>query len=290
MPPREHAGDRYKILGHAADMIFKLMCDRATSRQCAEWLRAPLQHAAGTANQDLAEKLLKSGVDGSVGWRGFDDKTCLHAAAEGGNEEVVTALIRASAGRDIEATTPGTAGNPLHVAAATGKEAAAQVLMFAGADVNAVDRKNNTPLHTAIGKIMYGSRTTFCSVGPIPKPEVLRVTALSMSPPAKVCLTSCMPWITRARIWTLLMTKARPLSVLRWREIMFRHGRFCWLPVPMRSVGWAVRLPPCMLLPSTTKQAPCQRSSNPGPTLKLTTYYHDHHFRRRRCSALARPC
>ncbi|CAM9233026.1 unnamed protein product [Ectocarpus sp. 12 AP-2014] len=207
--PREDAKkDRVKILGDAADMIFKLMFDRATSRQWAEWLRAPLQYAAGTANQDLVQKLLKAGADGSAGWRGFDDKTLLHAAAEGRNEEVVTALIRAGAGEDMEATTLGTGGTPLHVAVANGKEAAARVLMLAGADVNAVDRKNDTPLHTAVGNIMYGSRTTFCSVGPIPKPEVSRVSTLSISPPAKVDMTSCMPWRTRGRIWTLLMTKA----------------------------------------------------------------------------------
>ncbi|CAB1105524.1 unnamed protein product [Ectocarpus sp. CCAP 1310/34] len=148
-PRREDdAEDRAKILGDAADMIFELMCDRATSEQWAEWLRAPLEHAAGTANQDLVEKLLKAGANGSAGRRGCDDNTLLHAAAEGGNEEeVVTALIKAGAEEDIEAKVVGMVrGTPLHVAVATGKEAAARAMMLAGADVNAADRNGDTTL------------------------------------------------------------------------------------------------------------------------------------------------
>ncbi|CAN0152190.1 unnamed protein product [Ectocarpus sp. 6 AP-2014] len=156
--PREDAEDRVKILGDAADMIFKLMCDRATSGQWAEWLRAPLEHAAGTANQDLVEKLLEAGADGSAGWRGCDDNTLLHAAAGGGNEEVVTAFIRAGAGDDMEAKTPGTGGTPLHVAVIRGQEAAARVLVLAGADVNAVDHNTDTPLHLAIGVLGVDAR------------------------------------------------------------------------------------------------------------------------------------
>lgn len=51
-------------------MIFSMVCNRATPKQWAEWLRAPLEHAAGTGNADLVDRLLKAGVDGSAEWKG----------------------------------------------------------------------------------------------------------------------------------------------------------------------------------------------------------------------------
>ncbi|CAN0293773.1 unnamed protein product, partial [Hapterophycus canaliculatus] len=61
---------RASILEGAGDTIFKLVCERATPGQWTEWLRAPLEHAAGTGNQDLVDKLLRAGANGSAGWRG----------------------------------------------------------------------------------------------------------------------------------------------------------------------------------------------------------------------------
>ncbi|CAM9943714.1 unnamed protein product, partial [Hapterophycus canaliculatus] len=72
-----------------AERLFKLVSDGATPRQWAEWLRAPLEHAAARGEKDLAQCLLKAGANGGAGWKGCDDRTLLQAAAEGGNKETV---------------------------------------------------------------------------------------------------------------------------------------------------------------------------------------------------------
>ncbi|CAN0048771.1 unnamed protein product [Ectocarpus fasciculatus] len=144
--------ERASILQDLGDTIFKLVCDRTTPEQWAEWLRAPLEHAAGTGNRDLLEKLLEAGANGNAGWRGCHGKTLLHAAAEGGNVQVVTRLRRAGAGAggDINAKTLDIGHTPLDLAVIGGKEAAAKALIMAGADVNVLNATNDRPLHLAI--------------------------------------------------------------------------------------------------------------------------------------------
>ncbi|CAM9703933.1 unnamed protein product, partial [Scytosiphon promiscuus] len=145
-----HEADRRNILRNAGDMIFNLVCDRATPEQWAEWLRVPLEHAAGTADYDLVAKLLKAGANGNAGWRGCYAKTLLYAGAEGGNEHVVAALVRSGHGKDLDIACGPVRRTPLHCAAVGGKTSAAQVLMLAGADVNVLDARKDSPLHLAI--------------------------------------------------------------------------------------------------------------------------------------------
>ncbi|CAM9169936.1 unnamed protein product [Ectocarpus sp. 8 AP-2014] len=142
--------ERVSILQDLGDMIFKLVCDRATPEQWAEWLRAPLEHAAGTGNRDLVDKLLGAGANVGAGWRGCHGKTLLHAAAEGGNVHVITSLRRAGAWGDMKEKSLDTGHTPLDVAVIGGKEAAAKALIMAGADVNTLDATNDGPLHLAI--------------------------------------------------------------------------------------------------------------------------------------------
>ncbi|CAM9170087.1 unnamed protein product [Ectocarpus sp. 8 AP-2014] len=142
--------ERVSILQDLGDTIFKLVCDRATPEQWAEWLRAPLEHAAGTGNRDLVDKLLGAGANVGAGWRGCHGKTLLHAAAEGGNVQVITRLGRAATGGDMQAKTFDTGHTPLDLAVVSGKRAAAKALIMAGADVNARDATNEGPLHHAI--------------------------------------------------------------------------------------------------------------------------------------------
>ncbi|CAN0420703.1 unnamed protein product [Ectocarpus sp. 12 AP-2014] len=138
------------ILEGAGAAIFKLVCERATPEQWAQWLRTPLEYAACTGNHGFVEKLLEAGADASAGWRGCDDRTLLHVAAEGGNAQVVSALRSAGAGRDINTIRSRSRSTPLHVAISGGHEAAAGVLMMAGTDVNILDAKERAPLHLAI--------------------------------------------------------------------------------------------------------------------------------------------
>ena len=144
------------------------MCKRSTPEQWAEWLRPPLEHAARTADYDLVKKLLRAGADGSAGWKGCDGKTLLHAAAEGGDGLVVTALIRAGAGSDVNAKTPGTGHTPLHLATCGGKGAAAKTLIMAGADVNILDNNKISPLHLAIkgGHVGLAENLLACGADP----------------------------------------------------------------------------------------------------------------------------
>ncbi|CAN0273174.1 unnamed protein product, partial [Ectocarpus sp. 8 AP-2014] len=74
----------------------------------------------------------------------------LHAAAEGGNAQIVSALRRAGAEGDINTTCSASGSTPLHLAISGGHEAAAGVLMMAGADVNILDTDGTAPLHLAI--------------------------------------------------------------------------------------------------------------------------------------------
>lgn len=142
--------DRAHILRGMEDLIFKIVCDRTPPEQWGELLRAPLEHAAVTANHNLVDRLLKAGANGRAGWRGHHGRTLLHAGAEGGNAQVVSALLRAGAGADKNTKGQLTGRTPLHLAVVGGKEAAAKVLMLAGADVNILDALNDAPLHLAI--------------------------------------------------------------------------------------------------------------------------------------------
>lgn len=54
-------------------------------------------------------------------------------------------MITAVAGQDMKARAPATGNTPLHLAVVDGKEAAG-VLVMAGANVNALNSKNDTPL------------------------------------------------------------------------------------------------------------------------------------------------
>ncbi|CAN0144397.1 unnamed protein product, partial [Hapterophycus canaliculatus] len=143
---------RASILQGAGDKIFNMVCDRATSKQWAGWLRAPLEHAAGMADAELVDKLLKAGADGSSGWKGCSGSTLLHAGAKGGNEQVMSALMRAGARKDIHSKVYSSRRTPLHAAVSRGNVVAAKMLILAGADVNNLDAKHNGPLHLAIVK------------------------------------------------------------------------------------------------------------------------------------------
>ena len=142
--------ERASILRGEGAMIFNMVCDRATPTQWAEWLRVPLEHAAGTGNADLVDKLLKAGADGSAGWEGCDGKTLLHAAAEGGSEQAISALMRAGADQDMETEVQPKWQTPLHRAALGGKVDTAKALILAGANVEALDDDRDSPLHLAI--------------------------------------------------------------------------------------------------------------------------------------------
>ncbi|CAM9201295.1 unnamed protein product [Ectocarpus sp. 12 AP-2014] len=129
--------------------LFKLVSEKAASAQWSEWLRAPLEHAVAEGDKDLALALLKAGADGSAGWEGCGDRTLLQAAAEGGNEEVVSTLLEKGGVEELDVVSGDNERTALHRALAGGHTEAARVLMLAGADVGLLDAKGRSALHYA---------------------------------------------------------------------------------------------------------------------------------------------
>lgn len=67
----------------------------------ANWQRVPLEHAAARGNLELVNALLVAGANGGAGWRGCRSHILLDAAALGGKTDVVSALVGAGAGPDV---------------------------------------------------------------------------------------------------------------------------------------------------------------------------------------------
>ncbi|CAM9144245.1 unnamed protein product [Ectocarpus fasciculatus] len=130
--------------------VVGLVIDNATPRQWADWLRAPIEHASANGNFELVTALLKAGGTGIPGLRGCRGRTLLDAAAEGGNEQVVSAILRAGATPDLCARSGSKRRSALHRAALHGHEAAARVLMMAGANVGSLDADKRGPLALAV--------------------------------------------------------------------------------------------------------------------------------------------
>ncbi|CAN0415891.1 unnamed protein product, partial [Ectocarpus sp. 12 AP-2014] len=131
--------------------IWKLVSYSATPQQWKEWLRVPLEHAAARGNLNLVTSLLEAGADGSAGWRGCRGRALIDAAALGGSEPVVSALLRAGAQPDVNVVSVSSKRSALYTATVCGHEDAARRLITAGADVNFDDPVHcNHVLHEAI--------------------------------------------------------------------------------------------------------------------------------------------
>ena len=134
--------ERLSLEGRVGE-IFKLVARGATDEQWAEWLRVPLEHAAADGDAGLFGALIEAGADGSAGWRGCHDRTLLHAAARGGNAEVISALLDAGAGPDVNVVLPSDERSALYLATSLGHEGAARRLLRAGAYLNFFDVRGN---------------------------------------------------------------------------------------------------------------------------------------------------
>ena len=141
------------LLDGAEVELFQLVLKGATPEQWAEWLRAPLEHAAASGNFGLVDRLLRAGADGRAGWRGCQRRTLLDAAALGGNRHVVSALLRAGCEADVNVVSDASGRSALYQSIVGGHESAARKLMLAGADVDREDPTERCfPLHAAAAR------------------------------------------------------------------------------------------------------------------------------------------
>lgn len=112
--------------------------------------RALLHFASEAGALEVVALLLRIGCDPDIEDRG--GHTPLYSVANGNaspaGAEVVRALLRA--GADVHAHGGVTRATPLHMAARRGHVEIARVLIAHGANVNAKDRKGDTPLQRAI--------------------------------------------------------------------------------------------------------------------------------------------
>lgn len=94
-----------QLLG-AGEQIFDLICEGATTGQLAEWLWAPLKHAATAGVLDLTIRLLGAGASESV----------LSWDVRGGHLEHVGDLLRREAGACLDQR-DGNGARDIHIAA-----------------------------------------------------------------------------------------------------------------------------------------------------------------------------
>ena len=100
--------------------------------------RSPLEQAVASGQLESTQLLLEAGA--------VIPTDILHKVVRG-QTEMVTLLL--ASGADVNGTDDHSQQTALHQAAAWGYEDAARCLLAAGAAVNAVDHRGNTPLHLA---------------------------------------------------------------------------------------------------------------------------------------------
>ncbi|CAM9793284.1 unnamed protein product [Ectocarpus sp. 6 AP-2014] len=124
---------RAKLRG-VEESIFDLVCAGTNRRKWSEWLRTPLEHAAGAGNLDLVTKLQGAGAGGSA----------LHLALKAGQDALARGLLEMGAPSKEKDDSGDT---PLHLAAANGLGNIVSLLLRNGAEVNVLDSKGRTPIH-----------------------------------------------------------------------------------------------------------------------------------------------
>lgn len=129
--------------------VFKLMREYSTGEQWAEWLQAPLEHAAGVGDVDLVHDLLRSGAACKSSWRGCFGRTLLDSAVEGGSSRVVSAILSAGGAGGVNNVSGPRGWSLLHRAAQRGLDRVGIALVMAGANVDATDLDGCSSLHLA---------------------------------------------------------------------------------------------------------------------------------------------
>ena len=94
----------------------------------------------------IARLLLERGAE--VNARNRDGRTPLHDAAVSGHREMAELLI--AAGADLEARDSESGVTPLYEAASWGRAGVLELLIAKGADINATNKSGASPLQAAV--------------------------------------------------------------------------------------------------------------------------------------------
>ena len=179
--------------------------------------RRPLHLAAANGIPDQMTLLLRAGADCNA--RDCMRATPLHYAVKVAQEDAVKMLVRTCGTHlEIDAEEDMFGLTPLHMAAQYGLEEIVFLLLDAGANVNAPDRRVCTPLHHAVASITVG-------VGdPTPPmvPTVIKVHGFNVA-----ATKQAMSWI---KMWDAGLASVKGFGEARLgelrRDVQSKFGRF----------------------------------------------------------------
>jgi ankyrin repeat protein len=133
----------HAVISGRQDAVAALLAGKAAPDAATSKGMTPLSYAAHAAHQEILEMLVKAGA--SLDIPGSDGKTALAYAAGNGSIRMVMTLLNAAQEQGVTLDL----SPALHVAAEKGFGRVLELLIKAGADVNAPDNNSRTPLMKA---------------------------------------------------------------------------------------------------------------------------------------------
>ncbi|XP_063056524.1 CARD- and ANK-domain containing inflammasome adapter protein [Engraulis encrasicolus] len=131
-----------------ACVVKQLLAAGAESRAQEKEKKTPLHMAATEGHADAVTALLQLGK-AKVEAKDMDGCTALHHAAAGGHTDAARALLSLAKNKTTVDSKNTWRRTPLHAASEQGHEAMVEMLLSAGAKINATDSNKDTALHCA---------------------------------------------------------------------------------------------------------------------------------------------
>ncbi|GAB1866370.1 Transient receptor potential channel pyrexia [Camponotus japonicus] len=143
----------YAVLNNTVDCVEALLQAGACPNNPQAYTKAPLHLAATLGNVHCIKLLLEYNADVTI-QTANTKLTPLHLTAEKGNAECTRLLLNAGAKTETRNSSDQTA---MHLATLAQSVETIDILIEAGAEVNAADNKGRIPLHNAVAKTLRGS-------------------------------------------------------------------------------------------------------------------------------------